>query len=224
MAGSAFFISSYNIRGLSSNNVSVVNGIIDNYKEDNIVMGIQEHFQMRKNLRKLHNSFPNMSVLAKAAFKPDSIINNSRPRGGLAILIPKFLRSSIGLINNRSWRIQSITMVVGTIKYLVINLYLPCDLRRSNDKCEELLETLAEVGETIDNNKHDVLLNLGDLNTDISRVTKYVDYVKDFWEKRNLGSVCGNVDYTCGDNVIDHFVMYNHQSDMISEVTAKHIV
>ena len=48
MAGSSFRFSSYNIRGLSSNNITVVNNIISKFKEDNVVIGIQEHFQMQK--------------------------------------------------------------------------------------------------------------------------------------------------------------------------------
>jgi hypothetical protein len=164
-----------------------------------------------------------MSVLAKAAYKSSAIVNLGRPKGGLAILIPKFLRSSVTLIPNNSWRIQSITITIGTLKYLIINLYLPCDLQRSGDHCNELLDTLAEVGETISRNKHDILLNLGDMNTDIGRDTRHVDYVKDFWDKYNVGTICGDVDYTSGEYTIDHFVLYKHQMDIMSQVRAMHV-
>ena len=90
------------------------------------------------------------------------------------------------------------------------------------DKCDELLETLAEVGEIISTVKHDILINLGDMNIDIKRDTKHVDYVKDFWVKYNLQTICDNLDYTCGINVIDHFSVYKHQVDMFSETRALH--
>ena len=128
MDSSAFYLSSYNIRGLSINNIKVVSDIVEQFGEDKIILGIQEHFQVRKNLKKISNSFNNMAVISKGAFKSSSVINNSRPRGGNAILVPKALRSSVGIVESRSWRVQGITIVIGTRKYLILNLYLPCDL------------------------------------------------------------------------------------------------
>ena len=222
MDSSSFFISSYHIRGLSSNNIKVVNDIIEEYGEDKIVIGIQEHFQLKKNLRKINNSFQRMAIIAKEAFKQNTGVNNGRPRGGIAILVPKSLRSSVGVINCRSWRIQGITMVVGTLKYLVNNVYLPNDMRGGHAKCTELLDTLAEVSELIRNNKHDVLVKLGDLNADTRRDTKHVEYVKDSWEKFGMETLCDDLDYTCGTNVIDHIVVYKYQWDMFSETKALH--
>ena len=222
MGTSAFHLSSYNIRGLSVNNIQVVNDIIEKFGEDKLIMGIQEHFQVRKNLRKISNSFSNMAVIARGAYKSPTIVNNGRPKGGNAILVPKSIRSSVGIVECRSWRIQAITIVIGTKKFLIFNLYLPCDLRRAMDKCDELLETLAEVGEVINNTKHDILINLGDMNTDIRRESKHVEYVEDFWAKFNLRSICNDIDYTCGGNVIDHFVVYRHQIDLFSDTEALH--
>ena len=67
MDSSAFYLSTYNIRGLSANNVKMVNDLIDEYGEDKMVIGLQEHFQLKKNLRKINNSFQNMAIIAKEA-------------------------------------------------------------------------------------------------------------------------------------------------------------
>ena len=136
---------SYNTRGTSVNSNRVIQELIVKYGETNSIIGIQEHFLLRKNSKKIRNNNSNMATIIKPAIKARMTINSGRPKGGLALLVPKCLRSYITVVQTKSWRIQAITLVLNTTKYLIINAYLPCDSQRNSDECNELLETLADI-------------------------------------------------------------------------------
>jgi hypothetical protein len=99
---------------------------------------IQEHFLLRNNLKKLSNYFKKSAVLAKPATKDFNVQNKGRPKGGLAIIVPKSLRKSIKLIGSKSWRIQPIVIDMNGKRLLIINCYFPTDKKNQNDNCPEL--------------------------------------------------------------------------------------
>ena len=57
----------YNTRGTSENVFCVIKSITDS--KSNFVLCIQEHFLLKKNLRKLNKNIENAAVFGKAAVK-----------------------------------------------------------------------------------------------------------------------------------------------------------
>ena len=114
---------------------------------------VQEHFLLRNNLRKLSNYFKTSAVIAKPATKDFNLQHKGRPRGGLAIIVPKGLRKSIKLINSTSWRIQPIIIEIDGKRLLLINCYFPTDKKTIDVICPELEECLAEMSNNIQSTK-----------------------------------------------------------------------
>ena len=125
---------SYNIIGSSEIKLKYVEDIINLCGNKLPIFGLQEHFLLRSNLKKLSKNFSESSVLAKPAFKNFMVQDRGRPKGGLAIIIPKFLRKHIKVIESDSWRIQPIVLEFQERKYLIINSYFPTDQRTRDER------------------------------------------------------------------------------------------
>ena len=223
---SNFSFFSYNTRGTNDNIKCTIDELIGDKGENASIVCIQEHFQLKKNLRKITNNFTNMSVIGKGAHKDVDQIDNARPKGGLAVLVPKNLRSECKSLVCISWRIQAVTMVINNSLVLLLNVYLPWD-RQANgisDDNKELIETLIEVESIMNNNKYDILVVAGDFNTEVTRKTSHVNIVKEFWEKNNLYSVCDKVDFSHGEVTLDHILMLNHHKHLVYDNDAVHSV
>ena len=151
-----------------------------------------------------------MAVIPKAAYKCSSRLDSRRPKGGLALLVPKVLRSNVTTIYCDNWRIQAAILSISNIKLLIINLYLPCDTQRGADSCLELLETLSDIENLISNQNHYIMIQAGDWNAELSRPSNHVAHVTDYWRRNNLKSVCDDIDFTHNEEILEHFVMSNH--------------
>ena len=116
---------SYNSRGSSEIKLEYIQNMISLSGNNLPVFCVQEHFLLRNNLRKLSNYFKTSAVIAKPATKDFNLQHKGRPRGGLAIIVPKGLRKSIKLINSTSWRIQPIIIEIDGKRLLLINCYFP---------------------------------------------------------------------------------------------------
>ena len=121
----SLYIASYNSRGSSENKLKFINDIANSH--DLGILCVQKHFLLKKNLRKLSNAINNKPVIGKAAYKSSSFVDRSRPRGGLAIIVPEELRSYTKAIEFSSLRLQGISVIINGFKYVIINVYLPVD-------------------------------------------------------------------------------------------------
>ena len=214
---------SYNTRGTSENVFSVIKSITDS--NSIFFLCLQEHFLLKKNLRKLNINIENATVFGKAAVKNlrnPNVVDRARPRGGLAFVISPCLRSSLNIRGSESWRIQAATLSLGSTEYLIINTYFPVDTQKSESSHEELLETLAEIKRLMDVTKYDILVLLGDLNMSIPRRSDHVRFISNFWMENNLMTVCDKIDYTCGDVTLDHVVIHKQHEYLVKEVKAIH--
>ena len=196
---------------------------------------VQEHFLLRNNLRKLSNYFKQSSVLAQPASKDFNVQNRGRPKGGLAIIVPKKLRKSIRIIKTNLWRIQPIIVEIGAEKLLVINCYFPTDKRTNDAICPELDECLASISSIIHSANFTQLHIVGDLNYEVARNTSHVTTIDTFLAGNNLNTIWNfhPVDYTYlfeGENglvrrsTIDHFVGLQRANMNILEAGAIHRV
>ena len=104
---------SYNSRGSNDMKLQYIRDMISLSGNKLPIFCVQEHFLLRSNLRKLSNYFKQSSVLAQPATKDFNVQNRGRPKGGLAIIVPKKLRKSIKIINSNLWRIQPIILKIG---------------------------------------------------------------------------------------------------------------
>ena len=98
---------SYNSRGSREMKLDFINDVIKLCSGTNIpIFCIQEHFLLRSNLYKISKNLPSHSVVAKPAYKDFKTQDRRKPMGGLATIVPKFIRKKITLINCQSWRLQ----------------------------------------------------------------------------------------------------------------------
>ena len=81
-----------------------------------------------------------------------------------------------------SFRIQSVTLEVGTYKLLVVNTYFPTDTKGDFDE-NELLLLLSDIENVLDRNDFDHVVWTGDINADFRRKTKHVKLIDEFVKK-----------------------------------------
>ena len=180
---------SYNSRGSNDLKLKFIQDLIDLSGNKIPIFCIQEHFLLRNNLKKISNYFSNHSVISKPAFKNFEVQNKGRPRGGLSIIIPKYLRKSVKIVSCKSWRIQILEINLTKEKYLLINSYFPNDARGVDDNCDELEDCLAQIGSAIQTQNCDNYFLLGDLNAEFLRNSSHVNFVKQFLDRHNMFSV-----------------------------------
>ena len=180
---------SYNSRGSSDEKLDFIKDILEIPSVHTPIFCIQEHFLLRNNIYKLSKAFGNYSVLAKPAYKNFQVQDSGRPMGGLATIIPKYLRKHTTVLSNQSWRIQPLTINLQRKTYLIINTYFPTDPRRVGGENVELENTLAEISNLINSTEFDFLYLVGDLNSDMIRNSSHVEAVKEFMISLNLYSL-----------------------------------
>ena len=166
-------------------------------------MCLQEHFLLRNNLGKLSKYFNKYSVLAKPTFKDFSNQTRGRPKGGLAVIIPKQFRKFIKIIECDSWRIQPLILTIKDMKLLLINVYFPTDPKNIHGENLELENCLAKISSIISSQKFHHLCLAGDLNFVVGRNSNHVRMINDFMERNNLYSAWDdfNIDFThCYEN------------------------
>ena len=179
-------IYSYNSRGSSHEKLDLINDLLDMSINQLPIFCIQEHFLLRNNLYKINQHFKRSSVLSVPAYKDFNIQDKGRPRGGLAIIVPKEIRKYVKIIKCDSWRIQPVMLEMNDVRYLIINTYFPTDSRGGNDECQELEGCLNQIKSIINMNQFDKLYLPGDQNCDFSRNSRHVELIKQFVNETNM--------------------------------------
>ena len=180
---------SYNTRGSNELKLKFIEDLINLSGNRITIVCIQEHFLLRNNLKKISNYFSNSSVISKPAFKTFEAQNRGRPKGGLSIILPKYLRKSVKIILCKSWRIQCIVIEVNGESTILINSYFPNDSGEVVDHARELDDCLAEIGSLLQTHMCNNYFLMGDLNADFLRNSSHVNCVKTFLSRHNMYSL-----------------------------------
>ena len=184
---------------------------------------LQEHFLLRENIYKLSKHFGKFSVLGKPAHKNFQIQDKGRPMGGLATIVPKFLRKHTTILGSKSWRIQPLNIRINGKMFLIINSYFPTDHRTIGGDNAELDDVLAEINYLISSTQFHSLYLVGDLNFEMIRNSSHVGEIKEFLMNNNLYSLWRDfpIDFThtsqrengdCFVHTLDHIVTLNRSS------------
>ena len=116
-------------------------------------------------------------------------------------------------------------------RILWLNSYFPTDPQSPNFDDSELRETLAAISNVIENNEHDNILWQGDINSDFSRQSKFVEVVKDALTSLDLKSLWTKfpVDFTfCSPSdtsfsTLDHFLISEDLENIVSDAGVIHL-
>ena len=102
----------------------------------------------------------------------------------------KSLTKYVSRIPSTNFRILAAKFSFPSQSLLVVNTYFMCDPRADNFDDTELLELLDDIRKLIVESKCRNILWAGDLNTDFSRNTRFVEIVRSFILDLNLLVFC----------------------------------
>ena len=224
-------ILSYNPTGFNLQKASFINFLINSMNLDIFIM--QEHMHLRQNVFKIQNEFANFDSFIIPATKLNNCVSSGRPSGGLGIFWKKSLNCNIKMIKHPdSLRAQAIEICDN---YLLINTYFPTDPQVANFNDFQLLKCIEDVKWFINSYPNHNIIFAGDLNLDLSRNTRFVNIMREFFLNCNLISVWSsfNVDFTFsnhqtrnGRNIlstscIDHFII---QPIILSQISHAQVI
>ena len=189
---------SYNSRGSNDSKLDYIKSILSLCGNNVPIFCMQEHFLLKNNLRKLSAYFNDFAVLSKPAIKDFNIQCKGRPKGGLATIVPKYLRKSIELISTNVWRIQPMIIKSNNSRLLLINCYFPTDLRILQGECHDLEECLMQISSIIESVNFTDLRIVGDLNFDNLRNSVHANAIRKFMDSKNICSLWefNQIDFT----------------------------
>ena len=221
---------SFNTSGWNTLKVNYIKTILISHSIS--ILAVQEHWLLEKNLYKLENCFENYDVFALPARKSNSQINKGRPSGGICFMVKNELCSVTKRLHcPNSSRVQGIQITIAGKSYVYINCYFPVDPQNANMDTTELLHILQDIKFIMDLCDDDSYFILtGDLNSDFSRNSVFVNLVKTFLTNNDLETIWNkfNCDYTYSFSkfanglhrtyfsVIDHFCL---SSELINSCT-----
>ena len=224
---------SYNSTGFNAEKANFINFLVDTMDID--IFLLQEHMHLRANVYKIQRELSNLESFMIPAVKLNNVVWSGQPSGGLGIFWRKTLNSSVNIIKHPdSLRVQGIELCK---KYIVINTYFPTDPQALNFNDFELLKCIEDVKWYINKYPGHKIIIAGDLNLDLSRNTRFVNIVRDFFIHYNLISVWSafNIDFTFsnhqirnGNNIlttscIDHFIIHSNLLPDVSHAQAIHL-
>ena len=196
---------------------------------------IQEHLHLRQNVFKVQNELSTFDSFIVPATKSDNYVSGGRASGGLATFWKRSLNNYIKTIKHPdSTRVQGI---VFQDKYLLINTYFPTDPKTPNFNDLILLKCIQDIKWYLDNNPNYLPVVVGDLNSDFSRNTRFVNIVRDFMLEYNFVTVWSSypADFTFsqnqvrnGNNVlsfscIDHFLTRANDVNIVNNAQVLHL-
>ena len=221
---------SYNSTGWNIFKADFVNTLLLTFSLQ--FLAIQEHFRLKENLSEL-DCFKDYDVFSIPAFKDIDSGPYGRPSGGLSLIYSHDVSQFVTRLTcPNSFRVQGLKINFPGENFLVINTYFPNDPRSNNINENELLDTLNSIKYLLDlcGEDYKVIL-MGDLNTDFSRNTTFVQIVRNFLRENDLTSTWDKFecDFTyyherrergrtiISKSTIDHFCVKNDSLDSCVE-------
>ena len=223
---------SYNSTGFNFEKANFIKFLMNAMNVD--ILFLQEHMHLRANLYKIQSHMGDLESFFIPAVISNKVVFAGRPSGGLAIFWRKKLNNCVKMIKHPdSIRVQAIELLG---KVIMVNTYFPTDDQSNNVNEFELLKCISEIKWYLERFPHHRFVIAGDLNTDFSRNTRFVNIVRDFFLNYNLVSVWSafNVDFTfCSHQVrngnntmstscIDHFILQSPNLDIVSHSQVIH--
>lgn len=158
-------LASFNVKNVNAN-IPAIQQII---RESDII-GIQETWLFNYEHNRLNEINTNYFAAAKSVDDDNPITPYQRPRGygGVAIFWKKSLNHMVKSLHDGGKRIICCELVSPNIKTCIINTYMPCRGRSSDEAAFD--ETLDELGEIIAKYScsHTIII-MGDLNASLNR-------------------------------------------------------
>ena len=152
-------------------------------------VGIQEHFRRNKTIDETFTSgFPEYKCSVVPGHR-DIGQDSGRPKGGLAQLINRTFDIKVKSINCDNCRLQAQLIDFPSITLLWINVYFPTDSQNLNSDTIELVTTLKDMENIMDNNNFSDVLIQGDFNWDNRRDSGHSLVMRDFTERIGLKSL-----------------------------------
>ena len=226
---------SYNSMGWNNHKIDFIRTLLITHGI--MVCAVQEHFLLKQNLYKL-DCMEGFEVFSIPAHK-NNLVNSGRPSGGLALFYKQDLSKwTSRLTVPNSYRVQGLKIALPNSTLLFINAYFPNDPGNNNLDDLELLSTLQDIKYLLNQVEDSCTVVLtGDLNTDFSRNTLFVQIVKNFFIENNLDTVWSNFEcaftfyherFTGGRTVvskskIDHFAVKAEDLELCLEATPLHL-
>ena len=223
---------SYNSTGFNAEKASFIKFLLNSMDIDLLIL--QEHMHLRQNVFKIQRELNKYESFILPAVKTSNKICAGRPSGGLSIFWKPSLNKIVNIIKHpNSSRVHGIELG----QTLVLNTYFPVDPRIANFNDFELLKCLEDIKWYFDNFQDHNIIIAGDLNTDLSRNTSFVNTVREFLYNFNLVSVWSSfdVDFTFMNNqvrdgknilatsVIDHFIIHQNGLNSVRDAKVIHL-
>ena len=223
-------IFSYNSRGFHDGNQSICKDLLTLAGNKIPIICNQENFMLKGNKYKIEQCLPDHQIYFKPATKEGL---NGRPKNGMFVAIPKYLKAHVTDISPSSSRVQAVILKTTHRNILILNTYFPQDPKTDIFDTTDLLTTLICIQNTIKENNFTELIWTGDINADFSRKTTFVDTVGNFVNESNLSRSWDRfvVDFThencVGDkshtSVIDHFFWNEYLDTHVLDAGVLHI-
>lgn len=227
---------SYNSTGWNNYKIDFIRTLLLSHGV--MVCAVQEHFLLKQNLYKL-DCIDGFEVFSLPAHKNNNLVCCGRPSGGLALFYSQNLSKWASRVTvPNSHRVQGLKLSLPNSTVLFINAYLPNDPGNNNLDDVELLIALQDIKYLL-NQVDDscTIILMGDLNTDFSRTTPYVQIVKHFFLENDLVTVWSKFDcaftfyherFAGGRTVvskskIDHFGVKSEDINLCVEAAPLHL-
>ena len=180
---SNFCIFSYNSRGFHESNQTVCQNLITLAGNKIPIICNQENFILKANKYKIKQCLSNFHIYFKPATKHGL---NGRPKNGMFIAVPEYLKAAVVDVSPPSSRVQAIVMKTEQKNLLIINVYFPTDPKVEEFDTDELLSTIESINYVINKNEFTDAIVTGDVNCDFNRKTKFVNIVRNFIDEKGL--------------------------------------
>ena len=213
---------SYNSTGINSVKCQWICDVCDDYEVDYLC--IQEHFKKTKTIDKFfRENFPKFNSFVIPGYRAPGQ-DTGRCKAGLAQLSSKSYSVKKERVTTNGFRIQAQLLSMPTCKILWLNTYMPTDPLRINDYDDsDLREVLVEVEAILTDCSYTDIIWAGDLNWDMSRVTKFSRTMGAFMDGLGLVSLWSEhpVKYTYlhtdykSMSVLDHFMLSPRLLDLV---------
>ena len=208
------------------------------------IVCIQEHFLLdagdkkHSNTDKIRKKFSNnFDMYIVPAFKSNNNVKRGRGSGGLATMWRKSLTKYVSRLSVDNYRIQATIFKFPSGKLLLLHTYFMCDPQCNNFNDGQLLALLDDIHGVIQLSECSNIMWTGDVNSDFSRNSRFVQIIRSFIDNLNLkifwtnpNEKIENVDFTHSSTIgqassfstIDHFISTERIYNLVLEAGVIH--